>query len=54
MARNPEDLSDCPRCGGTGVLDNHSCPDCDGTGDVTERERKAILKQMQIEEWKDI
>jgi hypothetical protein len=25
----------CPRCGGTGRLDNQACPNCAGTGRVT-------------------
>jgi len=26
----------CPKCGGSGRVDDAACPNCDGTGKVTE------------------
>jgi DnaJ-class molecular chaperone len=25
----------CPRCSGSGTIDEEPCPDCDGTGKIT-------------------
>lgn len=30
--RTGGDADKCPKCGGSGVLDEHSCPQCNGTG----------------------